>query len=227
MGSVLTSRVFFSSGGFTVIRLIRCVVGWILAVSVVGCSHRSTTPRGESRLAPPLVVSPLAASVDDPRLLLSINSLSIDMPRYSSRSVTTIPEGELLRVVQEVAAQTLSMKLLSGGAPSSSADGILQTEVLELRELRGSSVGGEPAAVAIRLSIKRSRDKRTVWTASYVNRQEALSDNWLKIGQRIGAGGTGAGFVGAEALFRRGIGDSLQDFNRRRDAQFQSEGPAR
>jgi hypothetical protein len=77
------------------------------------------------------------------------------------------------------------------------------------------------------MSVKRAKDKINVWQASYVNRQEALSDNLLKIGQRIGAGGTGAGFVGAEALFRLGVNDSLQDFNRRRDAQFQTDGPAK
>ena len=197
------------------------------AILMNGCSRHPVAMSGEKRAGVPVVVSPLASSVEDPRLLLSINSLSIEKPIYTSRSATTVSEDELLRVVREVAAQTLSMKLIPGGGASSSADGILRTEVIELRELRGSSVGGDPAAVAIRMSVKRAKDKINVWQASYVNRQEALSDNLLKIGQRIGAGGTGAGFVGAEALFRLGVNDYLQDFNRRRDAQFQTDGPAK
>lgn len=196
-------------------------------ISVNGCSRTPVQMKGAPRTGVPVVVSPLASAVHDAELLLSINSLSIEKPTYISRSSTTVPEEELLRVVREVAAQTLSMKLIPAGGASSLADGILQTEVIELRELRGSSVGGDPAAVAIRMSVKLAKDKRPVWQASYVNRQEALSDNWLKIGQRIGAGGTGAGFVGAEALFRLGVNDSLQDFNRRRDAQFQREAPAK
>ncbi len=190
----------------------------------VGCGHKGSL--GKKGLGGPIVVSRLSAEVVDPRSLLSMNSLVVQRPRYSSPSATTIPEEELLRVVREVAGQTLSMKLLPSSTSEAKADGLLQTEIVELRELRGSSVGGEPAAVAMKMTIARASDRRPIWQAMYVDRQQALSDNWLKVGQRIGRGGTGAGYVSAETLFRNGVTESLEDFNRRRDAQFQVEGVA-
>ena len=197
----------------------------------LGCSRHSAQRASVPRRDNPIVVSPLAAQVDDTRQLLSINSLAIAKPTYLTASPTTISEDSLLQVVREVASETLSMKLVSGdvGAEKKSvvADGVLRTEVLELEALRGSSVGGEPAAVSMRMLVVRKGESRPVWQASYVYRQEQLSDNWLKIGDRIGRGGTGPGWVSAQDLFKRGVTEALEDFNRRRDAQFQSEGATR
>lgn len=196
-----------------------------LITAVIGCGPKGAL--GKKGLSGPIVVSRLSAEVLNPRLLLSLNSLSLQRPRYASPSATTISEDELFRVVREVAGETLSMKVLAAPGSDAKADGILQTEVVELRELRGSSMGGEPAAVAIRMTIASASDRRPIWQAMYVDRQQAMSDNWLKLGQRMGPGGTGAGYVSAETLFRNGVTESLADLNRRRDAQFQAEGTAR
>lgn len=204
----------------------------VLCLSVsLGCSRHGGRRASISHKASPIVVSPLAAQVDDTQSLLSINSLAIAKPVYLTSSPTTISEESLLQVVQEVASETLSMKLVSADGArdrkSVLADGTLQTEVLEIEALRGSSVGGEPAAVSIRMLVVRKDETRPVWQASYVNRQERLSDNWLKLGDRISRSGTGPGWVSAQDLFKRGVTEALQDFNRRRDAQFQTEGAAR
>ncbi len=196
-----------------------------LITAVVACGPKGAL--GKKGLSGPIVVSRLSAEVLNPRLLLSVNSLSLQRPRYASPSATTISEDELYRVVREVAGETLSMKVFAAPGSDAKADGILQTEVVELRELRGSSMGGEPAAVAIRMTIASASDRRPIWQAMYVDRQQAMSDNWLKLGQRMGPGGTGAGYVSAETLFRNGVTESLTDFNRRRDAQFQAEGTSR
>ena len=50
-----------------------------------------------------------------------------------------------------------------------------------------------------------------------------MAENWLKLGDRLGPEGSGAGWITAQEIFRRGVTLSLQDFNSRRDAQFQAE----
>jgi hypothetical protein len=65
-----------------------------------------------------------------------------------------------------------------------------------------------------------ARGSAPVWEAQYYYHQEALSDNWLRIGDRLGSSGTGAGWASGEALLQRGISAALEDFNKRREQQF-------
>ena len=106
-------------------------------------------------------------------------------------------------------------------------DSVLRTDIVTMDDLKGSSVGGEPARVAFRMGIYSGTDQRPVWQANYVYQQEAMADNWLKLGDRLGRDGSGAGWITAQEIFKRGVTQSLEDFNRRRDSQFQGVRPVK
>lgn len=212
-------------------RAKRVVTAVVVASVMVaaGCSPGGSRD-SHSGSSKGIVVSPLSTQVGDPRLLLSINSLRVDKPVFTGASRTGLSEDGLLSVVREVADETLSMKIVDSEdaarpTPRSKADGVLKTEILALEDLKGSSVGGDPAKVAFRMSVSPTAGGAPVWQAHYFYHQEPLADNWLKIGERVGRDGSGAGWASAETLFRRGVTASLQDFNSRRDAQFQSSKP--
>jgi len=181
--------------------------------------RRAGQPAKESGV----VVSPLSVDVQEPSKLLSVNVLSVEKPLFRGVLTTTVSEEGLQGIVREVAEETLSMKIVDGAKTERAlnADGVLRTEVLTMEELKGSSVGGEPARVAFRMGVYRRGVPQALWQANYVFRQEAISDNWLKLGDRVGKGGSGAGWITAQEIFRRGVTTALRDLNERRDAQFQ------
>jgi len=128
-------------------------------------------------------------------------------------------------MIEARAQELLAMKVISGGN-NVRADAVLNTEILSYRERQGSSIGGEPATVSFNMTVQRLSDGVEIWRANYFYRQEALSDNWLKVGQRFGSGGTGAGWLPAREILERGIVAALRDLSNRRDQQFLSN-PAR
>lgn len=200
------------------------VLALSLTISACSAGGARSSKVGQSK---GIVVSPLSSQVADPRLLLSINSLVVEKPVFTSASSSGLSEDSLLSVVREVADETLSMKVVEGSDSSrqgsrGKADGVLKTEILAIEDLKGSSVGGDPAKVAFRMSVSSTAGGNPVWQAHYYYHQEPLADNWLKLGQRVGKDGSGAGWASAESLFRKGVTLSLQDFNSRRDAQFQA-----
>ena len=207
------------------------IVGRCVTVGVM-CALVACAPKGTRESSNPtsrrIVVSPLSVQVDDPKLLLSVNSISIEKPSFRGVVHSNASEDGLLVVVREVAEETLSMKVVGpsttvGGAGQ--ADSILRTEVVTMDDLRGSSVGGEPARVAFRMGIYAGPTQRPVWQANFVYQQEAMAENLLKLGDRLGREGSGAGWITAQEIFKRGVTQSLEDFNRRRDSQFQGVRP--
>jgi hypothetical protein len=92
-----------------------------------------------------------------------------------------------------------------------------------MEELNGSAVGGTPARVAFRMAVYTGENSKPVWQAQYAYQQEGMAENWLKLGDRLGRDGSGAGWISAQEIFRRGVTQSLQDLNSRRDVQFQTE----
>ncbi len=171
-----------------------------------------------------IVVSPLAVHVDDAKKLLLVNSVRIERPAYLGVSQSGISEDGLLSIVREVANEALSMKVVDGKKPSGEADSVLKTEIVAMEDLKGSAVGGTPARVAFRMAVYTGNNGRPVWQAHYAYQQEGLAENWLKIRDRLGREGSGAGWITAQEIFRRGVTQSLQDLNSRRDAQFQADG---
>lgn len=170
-----------------------------------------------------IVVSPLAAQVDDPKRLLAVNSLRIERPAFRGITRSSQSEDGLLSIVREVANETLSMKIVDGTKGGSAADSVLKTEIVTMEELNGSAVGGTPARVAFRMAVYTGENSKPVWQAQYAYQQEGMAENWLKLGDRLGRDGSGAGWISAQEIFRRGVTQSLQDLNSRRDVQFQTE----
>jgi hypothetical protein len=115
------------------------------------------------------------------------------------------------------------MKVVEGKKAGVQADSVLRTEIVTMEDLKGSAVGGTPARVAFRMGIYTVSNGRPVWQAQYAYQQEGMAENWLKIRDRLGRDGSGAGWITAQEIFRRGVSQSLQDLNSRRDSQFQAE----
>ncbi len=201
---------------------IGCALVSALGLVVAGCASKGS--RHSSSSAPStqgIVVSPLAAQVDDPKRLLSVNSLRIEKPVFLGVSTSGTSEEGLLSIVKEVAAETLSMKVVDGA--KGSADSVLKTEIVTMEDLKGSAVGGTPARVAFRMAVYSGTNSHPVWQAQYAFQQEGMAENWLKIRDRLGRDGSGAGWITAQEIFRRGVTQSLQDLNSRRDVQFQTD----
>lgn len=201
--------------------LIACVMVTLVCVA---CAPNGS--QGRSNTGSP-VVAPLAVKVPNPARLTSISALRILPPAVSS-SVTesSITVKGLQEIVEARADEALSMKVVPADGVAKT-DAVLKTEVLSYRERKGSAIGGEPATVAFLMTISRSSDGAVVWQANYFYQQEALSDNWLKIGQRFGSNGTGAGWVSATELFQRGVSGAFEDLAARRDEQFAGPQAAR
>lgn len=194
-----------------------------LVVVAVGCaSKKGSRSVSSSPSSGGIVVSPLAVQVDDPQRLLSVSSIRIDKPVFVGVMRTAISEEGLLAIVREIADETLSMKVVGGTRAGAEADSTLKTEIVTLDDLKGSAVGGTPARVAFRMAVYSGKDSKAVWQAQYAYHQEAFAENLLKIRDRFGSEGSGAGWITAQEIFRRGVTLSLQDLNSRRDAQFQA-----
>lgn len=195
-----------------------------LVMVVTGCvskgARQSASTSSGSR---GIVVSPLAAQVSDPKRLLAVNAIGIEKPVFAGVVHSNVSEEGLLSILREVAGETLSMKVLGGANAAAPGGSVLRTEIVTMEDLKGSAVGGTPARVAFRMGVYTGRDVNPVWQANYAYQQEAMAENWLKLGDRLGPEGSGAGWITAQEIFRRGVTLSLQDFNSRRDAQFQAE----
>ena len=234
---VLSVRVSTDMKSFQKYGWQRAVVGlFILGVMSSGCqsSHRAGTGRGAGVATPRASTQStdghLTSKVHRPSLMVSVNSIEILPPvvHASRRGRVPSPE-EVQAMVQRTALEIMTLKITTakaGGAARSRAevDGLLRTEVTQYQEREGSSVGGEPATVSFKMTIVSGSDAQPIWEAQYYYRQEALSENLLRIGDRLGPSGTGAGWASGSALLQRGIATALEDFNRRREQQFVSAG---
>ncbi len=205
-------------------RLVVVLSASVLSAGLLACAQKGsrgspTEVQGSQAGASP-VASPLAIRVVSPARLTTISSLRVLPPTIApsvGRSAEAVPG--LQELLERRADEALSMKVVSASA-AAKADSVLNTEVLSYQEREGSKFGGEPATVSFLMTISRASDGAQVWQANYFFRQEALSDNWLKIGQRYGSNGTGSGWLSARELFDRGVSAALADFAARRDDQF-------
>lgn len=232
----------------TISHSLRALVLSALFTGALGCASTGRRDSAtHSKRGTGTVASPLAVTVENPRALAGINSLALFPPVFSpaARDVK-IDKNSVAELVESVAVQELDLKVLgnewfarsglqsdslsaSSGALTdlqkrsvgkAGADGVLLTELLEYVDRVGSSVGGEPAAVAFRLSVVSVAEGKLVWQGTYSLRQEALTDNLLKIGDRLGKDGTGAGWSSGNTMLQNGLIEALRDFRSRREQQF-------
>ena len=176
----------------------------------------------------------LVVSVPDKKALLAINSLLVEEPIVSPGvTLQGVQPQELQGTIEEIAAQELSLKifgrewisknLVRGGKkiqPSSGVDAMLVTEILDYRERQGSRIGGEPGAVAFRMTVVRLSDKAELWGATYSLKEESVTDNLFRIGERIGANSSGLGWQSGREIFKRGATTALESFDSAREQQF-------
>jgi hypothetical protein len=170
--------------------------------------------------------------------LRGINSIEISRPSVpSGAGPVGIAPDDAMRLVEQAARETMTLKVSRADARSKDdqrvalrsstrgdVDAVLLTELLRFEERQGSAVGGEPAVVSFRMTMQAVPSGTEVWSAQYFYRQEALSENLLRINERVGSAGYGAGWRSAQELFKRGLSTALQDFNNQRERQFLSTG---
>ena len=198
---------------------------------LAGCLNKgvhSAAGKGDTRAVvhKASVGSPLSVQIYNPTRLASISSLGVLQPQLSN---TVIDPGlsveGLYELVMSRANEALALKVVRA-SPKERTDAVLKTEIVTFKDRSGSLVGGEPATVAFTMTVSRISDQAELWRANYFYRQEALSDNWLKIGERFGSDGTGPGWRSGRELLDRGISSAIEDFATRREQQFLSA-PAR
>ena len=211
------------------------VVGTLVLVSAhsSGCHNRTGGRRGgggstqvANGLAARTVATPLVSNVFQAERLKGINSLEIDTPVLPSGAASSLTHEDVSAMLSRTAHEVLTLKIFEhraqGDTKGGRADGILKTEIVQYRDRQGSAIGGEPATVSFRMSVVSSVDRKAVWDAQYFYRQEPLSENLLKIGDRLGASGSGAGWISGHGLLQKGLSAALEDFSRRREQQFLS-----
>lgn len=182
-----------------------------------------------------VVASPLTAQLIDSGALASVNSIAIAPPALMyADSQGGLSVDDASDVIERIAREKMTLKVLSAPREGKSglsrsglgkdtpalADAILRTEILRYDRRQGSAFGGEPAVVSFRMNLEQSGKRSPMWSAQYFLRQEALSENLLRLGERVGPAGLGAGWKSAEEVFERGVAAALADLNAQRERQF-------
>lgn len=203
----------------------------LIAAQTIAC-HGGNTRRGRAvggaqdgkESAARTVTPPLTVNVPHGDLLKGINSLEIATPVLPGNAARSLSHEDVKAMVIRTAREIMTLKIIDSGdrrgSEGARVDGVLRTEVIQFHDRQGSAIGGEPATVSFRMSVVSASDKQTVWDAHYFYRQEPLSDNLLKLGERLGSSGSGAGWVSGHGLLQRGVIAAIEDFNRRREQQF-------
>ena len=207
--------------------------GVICCVVCVGCSSVGDlkgSRRGLDAAGQRVVQNPLSAQLLDSSQLASVNSIAIAVPSVAtSGAAGTLSADDAGQVIEQVARETMTLKIIAppqGGRDGGKqgvldgADAVLKTEILRFDQRQGSAIGGEPAVVSFRMNLE-SRGRRVpMWTAQYFLKQEAVSENLLRLGERVGPSGLGAGWSSAQEVFKNGVNAALSNLNAERERQF-------
>lgn len=206
------------------------ILACLLALSpILGCAstkkgsriNSASTKSSESKPGNQTGSDLLRSQIVDPVGLGSVNSIRIERPVISSGAkLTRFSLIEAYQMVQRIASETMTLRVVEAGAVGEGADAVLKTEILRFDERQGSSFGGEPAVVSFKMRLESAKMGRLLWSAQYFLRQEAAVENLLRLGERMGPGGLGAGWVSARAVFESGVKESLVDLNSKREGLF-------
>lgn len=228
-----------TTGGFS-LKVSRYVCGFLLCLLAVGCAAtgRARLGGGPSAQEPRgLVAPPLTAHLIDPSALSAVNSIAIARPAFMDANAQGgLSADDLSVVIERIAREKMTLKVLSASRGArikaasdvpAQADAVLRTEILRFDERQGSAFGGDPATVSFRMNLESYAKAIPMWSAQYFLRQEALSENLLRLGERVGPAGLGAGWKSAQEVFERGVAAALADLNIQRERQFLAKGVAR
>ena len=216
---------FKNFGGLTL------VCGVAVTAVLVGCmstARPSRTVSGSAASQSAMVAAPLKVQLIDARSLAAINSIAIERPSVVTGVVAgPLSMDEAKAVIDRTARETMTLKVVSASQPGSGrvspamdADAILRTEILRFDQRQGSAVGGEPAVVSFRMNLESAGKRGAVWSAQYFLKQEAVSENLLRLGERMGPSGSGVGWSSAREVFEKGVRAALSDLNVQREKQF-------
>lgn len=177
-----------------------------------------------------------------PKDLLGINSLVILPVEYNARTRDLGSDGIGIDSQLETAAQreldlkvfnkTTFGKVLPPSLPRNEAvawakrvgaDAILVTRLQNFIERSGSALGGEPGTVHFEMTLMRVSDLQDVWTADYHFRDEALSDNIFRLGEKFDRN-SGPGWKKAHDVLEEGFSTALKDLANKRLSQFSVNG---
>lgn len=218
----------------------RTTLGLTRFILIIALTAGCTTAAGrnsrskETRPSESVTVKPpLVSNVDRPDLLVGVSALEIAPPVLDPEVVKAgLTQEQVQTVLARSAQEILTLKIFLGKAVENNVNArrdrigraLLKTEISQYRERQGSAIGGEPAMLAFHMSVVSPVTGAALWRAQYFYQQEPLSDNWLKINDRLGQSGSGTGWISGTDLLRRGITTALQDFNKSRESQFMVAG---
>jgi hypothetical protein len=211
------------------IKFVSIAVLFGIALSTSSCVNLGNKGNSRARRAvnPAEVASPLVANSARPEMLAAINSIQIEQPVVASTgNPVMISSSDAKAVIEQVARETMTLKIISSAGSAkakATPDAALHTELLRYEERSGSAFGGDPAVISFRMSIRTVPAGVEVWNGQYFFKQEALSENLLKIQERVGKNGLGAGWRSAHDIFRLGVASALDDFSSKREQRFMSK----
>jgi len=152
--------------------------------------------------------------------------VSDDLRARAERDLVSAFEREVdLRIVpaDEVRKRVPEMGQRDLGALGNrlGVDGVVVTTVHQFVEREGTAIGSErPATVDFSMGLVRSGSGEEIWRATYHVKDEALSDNLLALGERLGSGSV-AQFRGAQAMLATGFASAGRDLAEARQLTFQ------
>lgn len=233
-----TVRKFNLPFGFRAERrfsaLFSCMfIGGVVALSGVGCS--SYSPTGGTKVQQPALRTDQARGFKP----LLINSLAV-MPFTPSTLAADYPptlDDDFLNALEQRTSLALlnhserakveeALKASAGVGPTAAqrasafgknvgAQGVLYGTVTKYQQSSGSKYGAEQlAAAGFRLWLIDPTSGQVLWSASYDNTEQPLSENLFRLGEKMKSG---VGFRSADELMRLGFSSVADELQRLRE----------
>ncbi|MCB0311521.1 MAG: hypothetical protein KDD42_09810 [Bdellovibrionales bacterium] len=214
------------------------VIGLLFAIC--GClGYRGAG--GDTAVQPHLV-----AEAAQPSELLNVNSVLILPFNFAESARSVEGQAELFYSELSTAAmESLSIKVfddkglfkntkwatsadnLRNGmqiAKKIGADAVVFTTLNSFVEREGSRLGAErPAQISFNMDLLRVSDQKSIWHASYFFRDQAVTENLLRVPQRIedsAKPGWHAGWREADKILAEGLRSALTNLSLSREEQF-------
>jgi len=190
----------------------------------------------------PAMLPSLVTHSEAPRELLSINSVYIFPPSFSSGArAASSKSANFYDALCKSSAAELTIEALCSkdifhkfewetsqsplaraldAAKKAAKDAVLLTTVNGFSEREGSRIAvNQPAALSFEMKLIRISDQKEIWSASYFFQDKALSENLFKTGQKLEESGSAA-WQDAHNLIANAFSKSFRDLSTKRVEQF-------